>query len=95
MITDLRLLLLLAARPESLLCKKAELVVVAAAEVVAVGTTEMGLLMRVMVARATTASLIPTPPRANYKSRAIIDTTGTYLSDNVLSEDMSREVVQL
>ena len=29
MVTDLRLLLLLPARPESLLCKKAELVVVA------------------------------------------------------------------
>lgn len=51
MFTDLRLLLLLAARPESLLCKKAELVVTAAAEVVAVGITEIGALVMVTVAR--------------------------------------------
>lgn len=49
MITDLRLLLLLAARPESLLCKKAELVAVAAEEAVAVGITEMRVLMVVVV----------------------------------------------
>lgn len=95
MFTDLRLLLLLAARPESLLYKKAKLVVVAAAKGVGSEDDRYESVGDGGGGKRGHNTQNPNTTK-NYKSKAVTaDTTQTYLSDNIVSGGMSREVLPL